>query len=110
MVAIARIVSNCFIHLTLSPLTCHSKAGEDLLFVPSLCLPHIVLFTLSSLVIGIRQSAEDNVRKRGIPTGFCNKAQGCEERATLGSRARSMTTLKGLRPAATESETRPLGL
>src|SRR6266478_4009779 len=36
-----------------------------------------------------------------IPKGFRNKAQGCEERATLGSRVRSMTTLKGLRPATT---------
>src|SRR6266446_5164734 len=37
---------------------------------------------------------------RRIPKGFCNKAQGCEERATLGSRARSVTTLNGLRPTA----------
>src|SRR6266853_733257 len=38
---------------------------------------------------------------RRIPKGFRNKAQGCEERATLGSCVRSMTTLKGLRPTAT---------
>src|SRR5260221_438825 len=40
-------------------------------------------------------------RPRRIPKGFRNKAQGCEERATLGSCVRSMTTLKGLRPTAT---------
>src|SRR6266446_3422437 len=39
-----------------------------------------------------------------IPKGFCNKAQGCEERATLGSCVRSMTTLKGLRPTATAAQ------
>src|SRR5712664_1868161 len=37
-----------------------------------------------------------------IPKGFRNKAQGCEERATLGSGVQSMTTLKGLRPTAAE--------
>ena len=33
-----------------------------------------------------------------IPTGFCNKAQGCEERATLGKGGRCFTTPTGLGP------------
>src|SRR5436190_19022995 len=33
-----------------------------------------------------------------IPKGFCNKAQGCEGRATLGKRRRCFTTPTGLRP------------
>src|SRR5437899_6763641 len=44
---------------------------------------------------------------RRIPKGFRNKAQGCEERATLGSHDRSRTTLKGLWPAETGGATRP---
>jgi len=45
-----------------------------------------------------------NLLKPRIPKGFRLKAQGCEERATLGLRFRSSTTLKGLRPvrAATQ--------
>src|SRR6266853_243769 len=39
-----------------------------------------------------------------IPKGFRNKAQGCEERATLGSCVGLMTTLKGLRPMATAAQ------
>src|SRR5258707_1343726 len=38
--------------------------------------------------------------RRRIPKGFRNKAQGCEERATLGSCVRSITTLKAERVAA----------
>jgi hypothetical protein len=33
-----------------------------------------------------------------IPTGFRPKAQGCEERATLGNRPRNVTTAMRLRP------------
>src|SRR5882724_96558 len=39
-----------------------------------------------------------------IPKGFRNKAQGCEERATLGTCLGSVTTLKGLRPPATAAQ------
>src|SRR5439155_14920485 len=36
--------------------------------------------------------------KEGIPKGFRPKAQGCEERATLGRNRGRDSTLKGLRP------------
>src|SRR5580765_805505 len=35
-------------------------------------------------------------RSRRIPKGFCHKAQGCEERATLGKHPVTESTLKGL--------------
>ena len=41
-----------------------------------------------------------NLLKPRIPKGFRLKAQGCEERATLGLRRRTSTTLKGLRQIA----------
>src|SRR5438270_1734632 len=37
------------------------------------------------------------ILKRSILKGLCPPAQGCEERATLGNRARALPTLKGLR-------------
>src|SRR5438094_47052 len=36
------------------------------------------------------------ILKCSILKGLCPSAQGCEERATLGNRARSLPTLKGL--------------
>src|SRR5712691_7063732 len=50
------------------------------------------------------RNRDGDTRRRRIPKGFRNKAQGCEERATLGSCVRSMTTLKGLRPKATAAQ------
>jgi len=43
-------------------------------------------------------TATMNLVNPRILNGFRNKAQGCEERATLGLRRRASTTLKGLRP------------
>ena len=43
----------------------------------------------------------------GIPTGFGHKAQGCEERATLGNRPRTFTTPTGLRHPATRTTPQP---
>ena len=41
---------------------------------------------------------DDGMNRRTlIPTGLCHPAQGCEERATLGSQATSLSTLKELR-------------
>jgi len=48
----------------------------------------------------LRARESDPAPPRRIPTGFRNKAQGCEQRATLGKRREIMTTLKGLRPHA----------
>ena len=46
----------------------------------------------------------------GIPTGFCHKAQGCEERATLGEDVDTRTTLNGLWPDRSKIGATPLGL
>ena len=50
-----------------------------------------------------------------IPKGFRNKAQGCEERATLGNRRTRPQPPTGLRPRyaskfAQKGDTTPLGL
>src|SRR2546425_13328398 len=44
-------------------------------------------------------TCSDNAGKRaGTPKGFCNKAQGCEQRATLGNLGRPpLSTSKRLR-------------
>src|SRR2546422_214988 len=59
-------------------------------------------FKKSEAADGDARDLDEGSRERDrIPKGFRHKAQGCEERATLGSCVRSMTTLKGLRPTAT---------
>src|ERR1051326_7908808 len=47
--------------------------------------------------LGQTRHATTNLLKLRIPKGFRLKAQGCEERATLGMRHRTSTTLKRLR-------------
>ena len=43
---------------------------------------------------------QGQTRRSGIPTGFCLKAQGCEERATLGYRPQTSPTPKAFGVAA----------
>ena len=49
------------------------------------------------LLVGVYTS-QMLFNSRGIPKGFWPKAQGCEERATLGNRRAHLTTPKGLWP------------
>ena len=46
--------------------------------------------------VGIDELIKIGSGARGIPTGFCPPAQGCEERATLGNRRIEITTPTGL--------------
>jgi len=53
--------------------------------------------------------------RNSIPKGLRNKAQGCEERATLDERIDELPTPTGLRPTdgdrrAKDSDSTPLGL
>src|SRR5438093_10680357 len=49
-------------------------------------------------------------RTRGIPTGFWNKAQGCEERATLGRLWEIPPTATGLRHVTFVHGRNPVGV
>src|ERR1043166_2781845 len=65
------------------------RAGH---FGPTACSRHTT--------IDAWQDRQPNTKSRTrIPTGFRPRAQGCEERATLGMRRRSVPTPKGLRRA-----------
>src|SRR6266446_4996471 len=45
-----------------------------------------------------------------IPKGFCNKAQGCEERATLGNIASRPTNPNGVASVRAERRHNPVGV
>ncbi len=54
-------------------------------------------------VNGVMQRWSD----RGIPKGFCNEAQGCEERATLGGRYEMDTNPNGVVASTVAMMTQP---